>query len=141
MLDALLHRDHKELARRIRKKIRTAFRKINNQSVHDKDLTIIERLDDIFDLDQLPQHHQDLMALHYKALGQYIPKPYAGRTTLFRAHTRPPFHSLEPDLGWGDLAVGGIDIIHIPGNHLRILYEPYVRIFVERLRDCLAQLK
>ena len=105
-----------------------------------KGLSVKERLEDIFEWDQLSPHHQALMELHYQALNKYDPKPYPGRMTLFRARTRPPFHSLEPDLGWGDLARGGIDIRDVPGNHLSVLYEPYVRILADRFRDCLEEL-
>jgi thioesterase domain-containing protein len=141
MHDVLFHRDRKEFANRIRKKLRTAGRKINNIIAHNQGLSVQERLEDIFEWDQLSTHHQALMETHYQALDEYNPKPYPGRLTLFRAHTRPPLHSLKPDLGWGDLAVGGINIKHVPGNHLSILHEPNVKVLVESLRDCLEHLR
>src|SRR5204862_544143 len=41
------------------------------------------------------------------------------------------------DLGWGDLAAGGLDILNMPGSHDTMLQEPYVAAVGARLRACL----
>jgi thioesterase domain-containing protein len=48
-------------------------------------------------------------------------------------------HSLHEDLGWGDWAVGGVEIKSVRSHHASILEEPSVRILAEHLQtavDC-----
>jgi aspartate racemase len=69
----------------------------------------------------------------------YVPQVYPGRVILFKATDRAEAATFyfDPDLGWGKLAAGGLDIYEVPGNHLSILKEPHVRVLGEKLRDCL----
>jgi len=54
---------------------------------------------------------------HYKALKRYLPHQYFDPITLFRgpAGTKWPYN--EPELGWKDIARGGLRIIIIPAGH------------------------
>jgi thioesterase domain-containing protein/acyl carrier protein len=70
-----------------------------------------------------------------QALVNYLPRPYPGRMTLFR--TRQKFSFSEPDLGWGLLTGGSVQVEMIPGDHLSILRQPQVRILTERFKACL----
>jgi len=45
---------------------------------------------------------------------------------LFRAQVRPFFHGFTPDLNWGTVVSGGIEVVKIPGNHGSILQQPNV---------------
>ena len=66
-----------------------------------------------------------------QAARQYVPKPYNGRVDLFRAEQHA---SLSPDLGWRKLALGGVEIHTVPGDHLSIIREPHVRLLAAGLR-------
>lgn len=101
----------------------------------------IPEVDDVFDLSRLSEQSRNLLEVHYRALRVYVPKVYPGRVTLFRAHTRPLLRLHGYDLGWNRLAVGGLEIIEIPGNHNSILSEPDVRSLAERLRACLQSVQ
>ena len=55
--------------------------------------------------------------------------------TLFRAIENIAF--LDPDLGWSELAPGGLEIHDVPGNTFSMLQEPHVQVLAEKLRDCI----
>jgi amino acid adenylation domain-containing protein len=70
------------------------------------------------------------------AFNSYIPQPYPGKVVLFRAMDESHFSTLK---SWKELAVGGLEIHNIPGDHLGILQEPHVRILAEKLGACIDQ--
>lgn len=72
-------------------------------------------------------------------LARYVPSAYPGRLTLFRASKRALGATLDPTLGWGRLAAGGVEIHEVPGYHGAIVSEPRVRFLVEPLRACLTR--
>ncbi|WP_375341428.1 amino acid adenylation domain-containing protein [Lyngbya sp. CCY1209] len=76
-------------------------------------------------------------AANLEAMKAHVPRPYAGQITLFRAADRQAGlgRTIDPQLGWEELALGGVDIIEVPGHHLSILTEPNVKILAEKLRD------
>ena len=75
-----------------------------------------------------------LEELHRKAQAAYVPKTYYGHITLFRAGETPPGYHVDPQLGWGKIAAGGLEIYRVPGHHVAIVESP---ILAEKLRDCL----
>jgi thioesterase domain-containing protein len=72
------------------------------------------------------------------AMEAYVPGPYAGRVTLFKAQERIG-KSLSPsaDAGWGALAAGGVEVHELPGNHYSMIRQPHVRVLAQRLRHCI----
>ena len=68
----------------------------------------------------------------------YVPQPYYGKLTLFRATEQPYGIYEDRTVGWGALAVGGLEIIDIPGHHGAIVREPRVRVLAEQLTVCLS---
>jgi len=46
---------------------------------------------------------------------------------------------VAPDLGWTDLAKGGLEIYDVSGDHIEIFKEPHVRMRGENLSKCLEQ--
>lgn len=64
---------------------------------------------------------------------------YPDRVTLFRAIENIGF--LDPDLGWRELAPGGLEIHDVPGNTVSMLQEPHVQVLAEKLRDCIDRLQ
>jgi amino acid adenylation domain-containing protein len=93
----------------------------------------------LFDTSRLPDHYRDLMAANLRALHDYVPKPYSGRVTLFRARAQSFFCGQGPDLGWGKIVTGGLDIKIIPGTHHSILNQPYVRVLAKQFKAALDQ--
>ncbi len=89
-------------------------------------------------LDQF-SHFVRTLRTHTEAWRHYTPQPYAGQITLFRAKEQPEHAALEPDMGWGRFALGGVEIHHVPGDHLSMIHEPHVQILAERLKQCLDQ--
>lgn len=63
----------------------------------------------------------------------YIPKPYPGLLTLFKPHINYKFYP-DPKMGWGDLALHGLDIVEMPINPHAMLVEPYVELLAGELK-------
>ena len=72
-----------------------------------------------------------------KALDYYVPRIYPGRVVVFRTQRQPLICSFDPQLCWGPLAAGGVEVKVIPGSNTTIFGDPYARAFVEQLRACL----
>jgi thioesterase domain-containing protein len=90
--------------------------------------------------DALAHEYRVLQEAHMRALAEYKPRPYPGRITLFRSRCQGLLTSLpEHDLGLGRIAAGGVDIKTIPGNHLNMVQDPFVKILARELRRALDQ--
>jgi thioesterase domain-containing protein len=74
-----------------------------------------------------------------EAVARYRPRPYDGRITLFRARRHAPGTADHPDLGWGAIARGGVEIHPMPGYHGAMISEPRVRFLIPTLRECLER--
>jgi amino acid adenylation domain len=86
---------------------------------------------------RLPGTLQDVKESCYLAIRRYVPTPYSGRVTLFRAKKRSVADSPEVDLGWGSLAGGGVEIYEVPGDHESMLGKPHVAILAGKIQTCL----
>lgn len=82
---------------------------------------------------------KNLEVAHQRALWGYVPKTYDGRLELFRATNQKEIWYQDPVLGWAGLALGGIQVHDIPGDHSSIIAEPNVCILAEKLRRCLSR--
>ncbi len=85
----------------------------------------------------LPDQFRRRVDVNFKALQSYVPGRYAGRVLLFRPKTRPLFHGLTPDLNWGLVVTGGVEVITIPGDHDTILQKPNSALLAAHLRVAL----
>ncbi|MGA2078247.1 MAG: amino acid adenylation domain-containing protein, partial [Terriglobia bacterium] len=103
--------------------------------------SVVEDLDEIFDVSMLSQPYRDIMQTHLRAYREYRAQPYRGRVTLFRARIRPLTHSLRYDLGWSRMALGGVDIRVIPCNHDNIMRKPHVLAISRQIRNLLADVR
>lgn len=74
-----------------------------------------------------------------KAKKTYVPRPYGGKLTLFRASRQPSWFLPDPQLGWGRLAAGGLEIHEVPGHHGALTHEPRVAVLAVTLEECLAR--
>ncbi len=72
----------------------------------------------------------------------YQPEPYSGQIVIFRAAERPILPGVrfdDPALGWGPLALGGIQIRTVPGDHITLLHPPHVSTLAESLCEVLDE--
>ena len=77
---------------------------------------------------------------------QYDLRLYPGRATLFVLADRdgmsdslfdPSLGEIDPQLGWGRIAAGGVEVHEVHGEHTSIFHEPNVRSLAEKLTYCL----
>jgi acyl transferase domain-containing protein/thioesterase domain-containing protein/acyl carrier protein len=83
---------------------------------------------------------------HWIALTRYKIQKYPGKIDLLRAVDRG-YSGMEllgtreePDLGWGNLAGGGLEVHDVSGEHGNVLREPQVRTVAEALKTILPRL-
>jgi phthiocerol/phenolphthiocerol synthesis type-I polyketide synthase E len=75
-----------------------------------------------------------------QALSNYVPRPYPGRITFFRAREQwMEFSPSHPELPWIDVAASGIEIHLVPGNHITMNFAPHVQFLAERLKNCIEK--
>jgi len=75
--------------------------------------------------------------LNRLASKKYAPEPFAGRIHLFRARKKLSGRQHNPTLGWDQYAKGGIEIVDVPGDHVKCLREPHVIVTAAKLRACI----
>jgi aspartate racemase len=75
-----------------------------------------------------------VQAINDYAAEHYNPKPYAGELALFKPRFNYKFYP-DPKMGWGDLALGGLDIVEVAVNPHSMLLEPYVKVLAAQLRE------
>jgi thioesterase domain-containing protein/acyl carrier protein len=81
----------------------------------------------------------DIALANNQAAKSYVPQVYPGRLTLLRASQKAVGAEDDPQMGWGKLTAGGMEIHEIPGSHTQIMEEPKVRLVAEKLTACLKQ--
>ncbi len=95
---------------------------------------------DVLDVAQMSEHHQRVSEALFQSLLAYRPRAYPGRVTLFRTRAQNVFSPHGVDKGWSRLALGGVEIKKIPGNHVNLYEQPHVQFFAEQLRDSLDRI-
>jgi thioesterase domain-containing protein len=72
-----------------------------------------------------------------EAADKYRPERYSGKVTLFRATEHP--YGVEEDRtnGWGPLALGGVEVIDVPGHHGSIMRDPRAKTLARKLMESL----
>jgi len=76
-----------------------------------------------------------------RAKNMYVPQPYPGKVTLFRAKRGHILNSSDATLGWKRIALGGIEVRDIAGEHNVIVDHPYVQTLARELGDCMDQVQ
>jgi aspartate racemase len=83
-------------------------------------------------------HYSLIVDANKKLASDYSLQIYPGKVTLFRASDDPNERDNQfPDLGWSALAVGGVEIHEVPGDHMGMFQEPHVQMLAEKLRVCI----
>lgn len=73
------------------------------------------------------------------AVGSYRFPPYDGDLVVFRARTRPLYHSLLPDLGWSRCVRGRIRVVNLPANHQSLMRPPAINHLAVAFRRALDE--
>ena len=88
---------------------------------------------------RIPERYRRVMNAHFRARQEYVPQVYRGRVTLFRAQALPLLRPSDPELGWGQLAAGGVEVKVIAGAHHNFLEGPQVEDLAAQLTVSLEQ--
>jgi amino acid adenylation domain-containing protein len=56
----------------------------------------------------------------------FVPTKYSGLLTLIRTQRQARIRINDQKMGWGQRALGGVDVISVTGDHAYLLREPYV---------------
>jgi amino acid adenylation domain-containing protein len=77
--------------------------------------------------------------INLEASQKYTPTVYEGKLTLFRAQVRRASVYFDPDGGWHGMALGGVEVYEVPGQHISMLLKPEnSQILAEQLKPILA---
>ncbi|MBD2136116.1 amino acid adenylation domain-containing protein [Anabaena sp. FACHB-1237] len=83
----------------------------------------------------------DLGMINLQAMNQYVFQPYHGQAILFRTKDEERTDSIsvkyDPQFGWGEIITGGVNVEYIPGSHISLLNEPYVKVLAHKLKTYL----
>ena len=88
----------------------------------------------------LPARLKIIQQLNFLASYNYTPRVYRGRVSLFSA-TGDLNAVNDLQEGWRSLALLGVEVHEIPGDHINIIKEPHVGALAEKLRSCLDQVR
>jgi amino acid adenylation domain-containing protein len=85
--------------------------------------------------------HLEVIVANSMAAEAYNYQVYPGHITLLRTEDKNRDEAIglqyDPLFGWGDIAGGGVDVHYVPGAHIYLLEEPYVKTLAETLKVCL----
>ncbi|HBL30034.1 MAG TPA: non-ribosomal peptide synthetase, partial [Acidobacteria bacterium] len=79
----------------------------------------------------------ELFSRHMKALQSYLPRPYGGSVTLFRAGASLPPGATDLTAGWGELAPAEVHLL--AADHYSLLQRPALDHLVGHLKDGLRR--
>ncbi len=74
-----------------------------------------------------------------QAGSQYVAQPYEGPVVLFRASQKSLRGVHDPYAGWKELAVGGLKVYEITGDHVGIVAGPQVGTLAQHLKACMER--
>jgi acyl transferase domain-containing protein/thioesterase domain-containing protein len=75
-----------------------------------------------------------------EALKKYVPAPYQGRVTLFRAQeVARAYDHVGARLGWSDTLLPKLELFEVPGGHDSLVREPNVRVLASGLDEVLRR--
>jgi thioesterase domain-containing protein len=107
-------------------KLRTVRRKVIDRLRY-MDWQARISVDDLVDLAHVrTPAERKVWAAHMRAFYRYHPRSYPGPVLLLRTRGHQLFCNFQPDYGWGEFALGGVDVRVLPGEHESILQEPHV---------------
>ncbi|WP_426751896.1 amino acid adenylation domain-containing protein [Myxococcus sp. Y35] len=78
---------------------------------------------------------------HMRALFSYQPQPYDGAAVYLRASEYVPPHPRHPERPWQQLVRGGLELVHVPGNHQTMIEPPNVEVMARHLTAFLQRVE
>ena len=106
--------------------------------IRKKARSALKRISSLGPADGVKRKRNPLHDLYFPG-PDFVPRTYNGRISVFRAHEQPRQRIRDLYLGWGRLALGGVDVHFIPGGHTSVLKEPYVEGLANELKKCLLK--
>jgi thioesterase domain-containing protein/acyl carrier protein len=67
----------------------------------------------------------------------YFPQACPGKVVLFRRGEQISEQQIQRQHGWTGLALGGLEIIEVPGDHNSLMSEPHVKVLAQELTNWL----
>ncbi len=85
-------------------------------------------------------HFVRILRTYHDAWRVYHARPYPGKITVFRATNSRPDSADAPDLGWAELANGGVEVHDVPGDHISVMVDDaQVKILAQQISNCLEK--
>lgn len=83
---------------------------------------------------------QAVWQANLEAADRYVPTVYPGELTLIRAVDDGNYmwYRYDSDYGWGELSEGGVVGYDVPGTHIGMFQEPYVKRLAETMEVLLS---
>jgi thioesterase domain-containing protein len=78
-----------------------------------------------------------VVSANRQALRAYSPQPFAASLVYLKAANNPVENQAEA--AWSQLALGGVELYPIPGNHLSMHVRPQVQELASRLASCIER--
>lgn len=122
------------MALRVQRKARRLIRRLAGDKSISYDPS--EIVDEIRNVDT---EKRAFMEYESRLLRAYRPRLYPGRVTVIRACARPLFGPFDPELGWKELARGGVVSYETAGSHNSLLKESNAPMLAEQLCKSLAE--
>ena len=76
-----------------------------------------------------------ILEIYDNAHRNYVPQFYPGVAVYIKSEKRASDHQLNYERA----IAGGLEVHEIPGGHLDLIQEPYVRVWAEKLKDALQK--
>jgi len=89
--------------------------------------------------------HRRKMEAHLLAMQEYFPGVYPGKVILLRNRDFSRYiQGLEryfggPEMGWNELALGGVELYWLPGTHDDMFYGDNAAYFAARIKECIER--
>jgi hypothetical protein len=83
--------------------------------------------------------HRYLRKTHSQALANYVPVPYPGKVTIFRAYQSLSTDPDDSPLGWQPLTEGGLDVHYFDTSHLDMMSAENSQEIAAKLNECLVK--
>ena len=91
------------------------------------------------DRDKLPEYALRVHAANLRAGNIYVLKPSDVQVCLFRAERQGFYIEEAKTYGWSEFALGGVDVINVPGEHSTLFKAPNDKAFALLLYDKLTR--
>jgi len=110
----------------------------------------VERVEAVHELRVGVPRLLDALRANRRAVHGYVPRPYEGPVTLFKAASRTAGETAregtialrrkDPTLRWGELTSGRVRVHETPGSHATMLKPPYVAALARQIRAATGSL-